>query len=337
MIEMNVEEIKMWPKVELHVHLDTSLLKRTVDRLTNGISEARFKTYFSLPEKCLDLHHFLSFVEPGIQLLQTKKALEVAIDELVADQQRENVIYTEIRLAPILHTRESMSHKEVVDVVCRAVEKAEKRYGVVVRQIHCTMRHFSKSESVETATVALEYKRDGIVGFDLAGDEAGFLLDEHIEAFDMVHQAGLSATCHAGEARGVDSINDALDNLHVSRMGHGVRAIEDNVTIERLMNNGIHLEICPTSNIVIDVFENMSAHSIDRLYNAGVSTSINTDGRGLFDTTLTNEYYKIAQVFGWEPKDFLKVNTMAVEAAFCDEKTKKRLSANLNTSMRYYL
>lgn len=336
MENINYTQIQSWPKIELHIHLDTSLLFETVDKLVNGISEFTYKKYFIAPDKCRDLHHFLSFVEPSISLLQDKKSIEMAFDHLVASQQKENVIYSEIRFAPFLHTRAKLHVKEVVEIACVTAEKASGRYGLPVNLILCTMRHFTSSQSIETAQMAAEYKNNGIVGFDLAGDEAGFSLNSHKEAFRIAKSLGVLTTAHAGEALGHQSVEESLSELQPLRIGHGVRSIESLKTIQRLSDNKTHLEICPTSNIQIEVFDNMSIHSIDQLYKYGINLGINTDGRGLFNTTLTDEYIKIAKAFNWTSEDFFKSNTFAAKSAFCSSDLKTQLVNELESFSNNY-
>jgi len=323
--EYSIQEILSWPKVELHVHLDTSLSFETVSLLNKGISSQAYLNRYVLPGKVRDLHHFLKYVEPGIALLQSKQAIYLAVLQLVKEQSQDGVIYTEIRLAPLLHTRMGLSDFEVCKVVVRAAKDAELETGVIVRLIFCTMRHFSPEESMRTVNLALDFRYDGVVGFDIAGDEAGYSLNNHIEAFQKAFEQKLPSTAHAGEACGPDSIIQTLDLLKVNRIGHGVRALENKYCMQRLLKDKIHLEVCPLSNILINVFSDISVHPIHQLYSFGLNLGVNTDGWGLFQNSLSGEYEQLIRTFRWQKDDLQTVNKNSLDAAFCDDITKSKL------------
>jgi adenosine deaminase len=313
------------PKIELHVHLDTSLSYQNVAILDPTISEYAYQKDYVAPAKCQDLRHFLDFTEPALRLLQTAENLDKALRQLIRELKTDNVIYAEIRFAPLLHTRAGLLPDKVAEVVCNAVAAGSAETGVQCRLIFCALRHFSQLESIATVQLAKGWQSKGVVGIDLAGDEVAYSLEHHIPAFQLAREWNLPATAHAGEALGAESVIDVLDFLHPRRIGHGVRSMENPDLVNLLARNKIHLEICPGSNIQTGVFQTMKDHSVDRLYRAGVSLSINTDGRGLTATTLTQEYVTIRENFGWSNIEFLRTNRMALKAAFCDLQTKNKL------------
>lgn len=313
------------PKIELHVHLDTSLSYQNVAILDPAISEDAYQKFYVAPAKCQDLSHFLEYTEPALRLLQTAENLDKAFRQLIRELKTDNVIYAEIRFAPLLHTRAGLLPDQVAEVACNAIAAGFAETGVQCRLIFCALRHFSQLESISTVQLAERWRSRGVVGIDLAGDEVAYSLEYHIPAFELAREWNLPATAHAGEALGADSVIDVLDFLHPRRIGHGVRSIEDPDLVTLLARNKIHLEICPGSNLQTGVFQTMKDHSIDRLYQAGVSLSLNTDGRGLTSTSLTQEYVSISETFGWSKIDFLRTNRMALKAAFCDVHTKNKL------------
>lgn len=321
------------PKIELHVHLDTSLSFRNVSRLRPGLTESEYQADYVAPEVCRDLTDFLSYPTSSIALLQKKEHLEMAIRQLIRELKEDGVIYAEIRFAPLLHLEEGLSAEEVVETACQAIREGEEETKVVSRLLLCTLRHFTVEQSMETAELVRRYRDQGVVGLDLAGDEA-FSLNPHIPAFRVMAEAGIPCTAHAGEARGADSVEDALEFLGVRRIGHGVRSIEDADLVTMLARHRIHLEVCPSSNLQTRVVATLSDHPLDRLYCAGVSLSINTDGRGLTATTLTREYALVAQVFGWGERDFLMVNRMALQAAFLPADQKELLRSRLESGYK---
>jgi adenosine deaminase len=292
------------------------------------VTQEEYLREYVAPEVCRDLTDFLRYPASAITLLQTKEHLEKALRQLVRELAMDRVIYAEIRFAPLLHTAEGLTPEEVVSALCRAAEAAEQETGVVTRLILCTLRHFQVDQSMETTQLALAFRERGVVGLDLAADE-GFSLNAHIPAFRLAAENGLPCTAHAGEARGQASVSETLEFLGPRRIGHGVRSIEDPELVHYLAQHHIHLEICPSSNLQTVVFARMTEHSVDALYRAGISLSINTDGRGLTQTTLSREYALVAQAFGWQTDDFLLVNRMALQAAFIPAETRELIRPGL--------
>lgn len=325
------------PKIELHVHLDTSLSLKNVQGLKPGLTPEAYHRDYVAPQHCRDLADFLRYPEKAIALLQTTENLHLALNQLIREMAEDGVIYAEIRFAPMLHTDQGLSPKEVVGTLCRAALEAEVETGVVTRLLICTLRHFTAEQSLATAQLALDFHDQVVVGLDLAADE-GIPLDAHIPAFRYARDNHLPCTAHAGEARGPASVRETLDLLKPSRIGHGVRSIEDSELVTYLKQQRMHLEVCPSSNLQTGIFSKITDHSIDKLYRQGVSLSINTDGRGLTQTTLSREYQLIAEAFGWTEEDFLKTNRKALEASFLSlalkEGISKRLEEGFTSSIR---
>ena len=156
-----------------------------------------------------------------------------------------------------------------------------------------------------------------------------FPIDNHITAFQFAHEHRIHCTAHAGEAKGAESVWETLNHLHPSRIGHGVRSAEDEKLLDFLKEKNIHLEVCPTSNIQVNVFDTIENHPADKLYNHGVSMSINTDARTITPVTLTSEYDLLTKIFGWEKEHFLRCNLEAIEHAFCDDTIKDKLKEKI--------
>lgn len=319
------------PKIELHLHLDCSLSYRVVSRIDPSVSRERYRKDFIGPVRCHDLAEYLARAEYGIRLMQTAEQLEWVTLDLMEQLRAENVLYAEIRFAPLLHTRKGMAPEEIVSVVDHALAKGIAATGVEARLILCTLRHFSESESLLTAQLAGRFRRAHVAGFDIAGDEAGYPVDAHIAAFRYARQQGISRTSHAGEARGADSVREVLRHFSPQRIGHGVRCSEDPRLVEELKASRIHLEVCPTSNLQTNMYDNLESHPVDQLYRQGLSLGINTDGRAISDTTLEEEYHKLAQAFNWKKEHFLQCNLYALEAAFLEEELKEQIRERLLT------
>jgi len=249
--------------------------------------------------------------------------------DLFEQLKKDNVIYAEFRFAPLQHLAGGLSPQQVVQAVDNAVTEGIKQTDIEARLILCTLRHYTAEQSLQTARLVNEFNKSHVVGFDLAGDEAGYPLDEHVASFGYAHEKNMHITAHAGEASGSASIWETLEKLGPSRIGHGVRSIEDADLIMRLQQQQIHLEICPTCNVQIDLFDEYSAHPIDELFRKELSLGISTDSRTLTPITLNQEYEKLHKFFGWEQNDFQQCNLNALEAAFIPESLKADLRSRL--------
>ncbi len=318
-----------YPKVELHLHLDLSLSYEVVHVLDPTISPERYRRDFLAPAKCPNLMECLSRASQAIALMQTAENLRLVVKDLLFQLQQDHVLYAEIRFAPLLHTQQGLLPSEVVSVVEAATTEASHETGVEARVLLCTLRHFTAKQSMQTVRLVEQFQGTSVVGFDLAGDEAGFALDAHLPAFHYARTKGIAYTAHAGEAKGAESVWETLYCLNPPRIGHGVRSIEDQALVEKLRTTQIHLEICPTSNIQTNAYATYAEHPVDRLYQGGVSLNINTDARTLTPITLTQEYEAVRQTFGWVKGQFLHSNRCALRASFLPEAKKRELDWRL--------
>ncbi len=317
------------PKVELHLHLDSSLSFETARRFDSSLTADKFNKKFIAPPKCEDLPDYLKRVARQVRLLQTPSQLTMATRDLIERLDNDRVLYAEIRFAPLLHTRKGLTGEEVVRIVSDAVTMSTDDADIKVKIILCTLRSFSPSQCMETARLVERFYGNNIAGLDVAGDEKGFSLEANIPAFEYLQKRDIPRTAHAGEAMGPESIWETIQKLDPSRIGHGVRSFEDPKLLDYLKDHNIHLEVCPTSNIQTDVYDSYEDHSIGKLHDKGISVGINTDGKTTSDVTLSREYEKLAKYFGWTEKEFLSCNLNALEAAFLPESDKKPLRERL--------
>ncbi len=319
-------DLKRFPKVELHLHLDCSLSYKAVSRLAPTVTRQEYERDYVAPARCTNLADFLSRAPKGFQLMQTEESLRLVTEDVFEQLVDDGVVYAEIRFAPFLHLEQGLTAERVVSVVERAADECSRASGVEAGLILCTLRHFSEAQSMETARLVEQFRGSRVVALDIAGDEAGFPLDAHEAAYRFAREHGLSRTAHAGEACGPESVWETLRLLDPQRIGHGVRSIEDARLVEHLKRNGIHLEVCPSSNVqIVPEIARWEEHPIDKLYRAGVSLNVNTDTRMLNPVTLTGEYEGLRRVFSWRAEDFLLTNLMGVEAAFASEGVKEVL------------
>ena len=321
--------IKDLPKVELHVHLDCCLSFKGLSRIDPTISESYYKKKF-IGTSCSCLKDYIRCADTALEYMQTKEQLEIVIEDLFDQLVNDNVIYAEIRFAPLLHLKKGLSSKNVVEIVSNKTKIESEKSGIEAGLILCTLRHFSVDQSLQTVKLVKDFSNKNVVGFDIAADEAGFPIDNHIKSFQFARDNNIFCTAHAGEALGADSITNTLKYLKPNRIGHGVRCIEDNSLIEKIKKENIHLEICVTSNMVTKVFNDLKDHPVDFLLNKGISLSINTDGRTISDTTLNKEYVLLNKEFNWLKNKFLEVNINAMKASFSSNEVKNKIISILN-------
>lgn len=320
------------PKIELHLHLDCSLSYNVVKKLRPQVLEKEYQEKFIAPEKCINLADFLKCAVSGIELMQTESELREVVKDLFTQLERENVIYAEIRFAPLQHLDKGLKAEEVVEIVGETLRECINLTGIKAGIILCTLRHFNENQSLQTVKLVEQFKGNAaVVGFDIAADEAGYSVDAHKKAFEYAIKKDLPRTAHAGEAKGADSMWETLKCFSPQRIGHGVRSIEDKELMELLVKRKIHLEICPTCNIQTNVFNQYRDHPINILYNSGVSVGINTDARSLVNISLTEEYLKLVNIFGWGIKHFYDCNINALSSAFISSSDKEQLERVLNS------
>ena len=322
------------PKVALHDHLDGSLRVATVVELAEQIGYRGLPTtdvdelseWFRQDKPSNSLETYLQAFGHTVAVLQEPEALRRAVFESVEDLRDDGVIYGEIRFAPELNTRGSMSVARAIDVAAEALSDASDEFDITVNLICCAMRNGSHASSVAREVIA---RRDSnVVGFDLAGPERGFPASLHREALTMLTEAGVPFTLHAGEGDGVASIADALD-CGAARIGHGVRIFEDMAfvdgswrlgpTARRIREAGVALEVCPTSNLHTGIYHRLADHPVDILYKAGFAVTINTDNRLMSATTITKEFTGLRDAFGWGGDEFRAVLRTAAQVAFVDD------------------
>ncbi|CAN5790597.1 adenosine deaminase [soil metagenome] len=324
-----MNQINKLPKVELHLHLDCSLSYEVVSKIDPSVTEAIYQADYISREKCVNLDEFLRRAVKGFALMQTKEQLQLVVHDLFKQMTVDNMLYAEIRFAPLQHLEQGLTVYEVVAAVEEATAAAIIQTGIEARLILCTLRHFTEEQSMETVKLVEVFKGTCVAGFDIAGSEAGFPVTNHVKAFRYARGKNIPCTAHAGEAKGAASVWETLEQFGVSRIGHGVRSAEDEKLIAYLCAKNIHLEVCPTCNVLIDIYDSYSDHTIEKLYRAGVSLSVNTDNRTITNINLNKEYEKLQAVFNWTNHDFYICNVNALQAAFISADLKTKLLAKL--------
>ncbi|HEU5155532.1 MAG TPA: adenosine deaminase [Streptosporangiaceae bacterium] len=320
------------PKVELHSHLDCCLSYDAVRRIDPSITRDHYDRHFVAPPTCPSLADYLTYTFHYRALLQSERALRIAVRDVFEQMAADGIAYAELRFAPLIHTEGGeLTADEVVDCVAAETAARSADTGIDAGLILCTLRDYDAERSLETARLAVRHARSGpVVAMDIAGDEIACPLDPHVPAFEHVTAAGLGVTVHAGEAGGPDSVRAALDQTGTRRIGHGVRGVEDAALLDRIKRERVHLEVCPSSNVQTSTVASYAAHPVGRLRAAGVSVGISTDTRAVTDIRLTQEYERLRDVLGWTVADFAQVNRDALAAAFAPEPVRRRVAALLD-------
>lgn len=321
------------PKVELHLHLEGAappdLIRRLADEHQTdlaGVFDVSGRYAFE------DFAGFLRVYEAATSVLQTPEDYLRLTEAMLDSRAEDGVIYAECFIAPDFCGGGDLgAWREYLAAIREAAETAERRHGITLRGIATAIRHFGPDKARRAALCAAETAGDWLVGFGMGGDEMRGALRDFAWGFDCAREAGLGLTVHAGEWDGPRSVRAALDDLQVGRIGHGVRAIEDPALIERLAASGTVLEVCPGSNIALGVCRDWAAHPVQRLAEAGVAITLSTDDPPFFRTSLSHEYQRLSDTFGWEVAQFHDINRTAARAAFCDSATQERILKRLET------
>ena len=328
---MQISKFKNLPKIELHLHLDCSLSYDVVKKIDPTIDLNQYKSSFQAGQGCSSLKDYIKCADNAIKLMQTKENLEFIVEDLFKQLHEDNVIYVEIRFAPLLHCEDELNAEKVVETICKSASIQAKKYNIDYGLILCTLRHYSEEESLKTVKLVDQFSKNGVVGFDIAADEAGYPIDNHIKAFAYAKNNNLNITAHAGEAKGSESIWETINKLYAKRIGHGVRCLEDKKLVKFLSDNNYHLEICLTSNIMTNTFNSFVDHPINEIYDSSISLSINTDGRTISNTNLSKEYAIAHNELNWSVEKIIQSNLNAVEHSFTSNEIKEKLRKQLKS------
>lgn len=327
------ELIARAPKALLHDHLDGGLRPQTVVELAEEYGYKDLPTtdvhelglWFNKGAKRNDLVLYLeTFAHTG-GVMQHRDAIERVAYECAQDLAADHVVYAEVRFAPELHTEGGLTLDEVVEAVLAGFEKGSAGTDLTIYAILDAMRQAARS--YEIAELAIKFRDQAVVGFDIAGPEAGFPPTRHLDAFQLVNRENFHATIHAGEAFGLPSIWEAVQFCGAERLGHGVRLVDDieigedgEATLGQLAtyirDRRIPLEVCPTSNVNTGIAKTIADHPIGMLRRLRFRVTINTDNRLMSDTSMTREMVACHDAFGWGLDDMQWLTVNAVKSAF---------------------
>ncbi|WP_158649414.1 adenosine deaminase [Aquella oligotrophica] len=331
---LSFSEIRSMPKVVLHDHLDGGLRATTIVELANQqhidlpISEPeKLAEWFYNESVAKDLFRCLNAFSVSCSVMQTPESLRRVAYEMMADFANDNVIYVESRFCPFLHLQQGLSYSEVMDSIILGMEQGKRDFGIEYGILICGIRNFTDEINFELAKLCVEFYGEKVVGFDFAGADIGFPLSRQKNTLDLLHKHNIPLTVHAGEAGDIFSIIEALDNKAL-RIGHACQILNHkderlvNEVIKRMINEGIHVEINLSSNLGTGVVSELDQHPVMHLFNNGVSLALNPDDRLMFNNSTTNEYWLLAEKYGINEDDIVKMNISALKASFASQEIK---------------
>lgn len=330
--------IRHAPKALLHDHLDGGLRPATVLDIAGQVGyedlpatdEAELATWFRTAAHSGSLVRYLEPFAHTVAVMQTPAALHRVAYECVEDLAADSVVYAEVRFAPELHINQGLSLDDVVDAVLSGFADGEKAAAaggrtITVRCLVTAMRQAARSR--EIAELAIRFRDKGVVGFDIAGAEAGYPPSRHLDAFEYMRNNNARFTIHAGEAFGLPSIHEAIAFCGADRLGHGVRIVDDiqvqadgTVHLGRLAailrDKRIPFEMCPSSNVQTGAVRSIANHPFDLLARLRFRVTVNTDNRLMSDTTMSQEMHRLVEAFGYGWSDLERFTINAMKSAF---------------------
>ena len=314
--------------VDLHLHLDGAISVESAKELAKlqGIaipeSDEELLKLLRVSEDCHNLNEFLEKFDFPCSLIQTFEGVRKATSNLLNELKTQGVMYAEIRFAPQLCTNQGMTQNEVVQAAIEGINDVD---GIVAQLILCCMRGEGNDDAnIENINVAAKYLGKGVCAADLAGAEALFTTDKYANLFAYAKEKGVPFTLHAGEADGPESVREAID-YGASRIGHGVRSIEDPKLVKLLAEKKIPLEICPNSNVCTVTYPNIEDVPLRQLMEAGVIVTINTDDPSVVGTDINKEFNDSIKAFNLTKDEVKQLLINSVNAAFVDDATKLKL------------
>ncbi len=328
------EMLKRIPKVELHDHLDGGVRPRTIIELAKEYDISlpaedpeSLAVWFHRGADRKNLALYLEGFSVTTSVMQTREALERIAYETILDRGEDNNVYVEIRFAPILHLKGGLNLEAVVEAVLGGFERGKEETGVEYGLILCAMRHQDAAVSLEIAELAVAFRKRGVVGFDIAGDEYGHPPKRHLDAFQYIRNKNFNITIHAGEAFGIESIWQAIQVCGAHRIGHATRLVEDMVIRgSRIENMGslahfirdkrIPLEVCLSSNIQTGAADNLDEHPFHIYYRNNFRVMLCTDNRLMSNTTLTKEMSLGVKHYNLTLRDLEKITINTMKSAF---------------------
>ena len=329
MSELLTSKIQKLPKVELHSHLEGCIQPELVRTIAarNNIS---LKDGLFTADDMFAWDDFVGFLQAYDEASFCLRKAQDYRDIMYTYMEQcaaEGTIYAESFISSDHAAAVGITYDDMLSGCVQGIDDAERDFGIVGRLILSCVRHLGPEQAVVVAQQLVDNPHPYIVGFGMGGNESMFTQADFAPAFNIAAAAGFACTTHAGEVLGPESVWDAIDNLPVTRIGHGVRSVEDPALMAELVKRDIALEVCPGSNIALSVYPDLASHPLTKILEVGISTSLNSDDPPFFATTVGAEYQSGAKDLGLDLEQLRNISRMAMEASFADADTKARLLA----------
>ena len=315
------------PKAELHVHLEGTARPELIRRIASRNGLALPPGLFA-DEDTFAWRDFLDFLQSydlAAGVIRTAEDYRDVTFEYLAQCAAEGALYVELISSPDHARAVGLTEEEHRAGIFQGIDDARRQHGIEARVLVSVVRNFGVQAAERVAAEAAAMRHPYVVGFNMAGDEAGYPAADYARAFATASDAGLGCTCHAGEHAGPESVRAALALPGISRISHGVRAVEEPALVAELADRGIVLEVCPTSNVRLGVYPDFAAHPFGVLRDAGVPLTLGSDDPPYFGATIGGEYAVAAEHFGLGPAELAGVTETALRASFADAALRERL------------
>ncbi len=319
------------PKAELHLHFEGAAPPAFIRGMAQEKNIDIAKIFNEDGSYAYQgFEHFLSVYEAATSVLKTPEDFARLTRAVLEETATQNVIYAETFLSPdFCGGGDVAAWREYLQAIEEEAARCESEMGITLKGVITCIRHFGPEKAKAVALCAAETQGDFIRGFGMAGAEDMGKQSDFAYSFDMAREAELHLTSHACEWRGPSEARDAIMDLGVERIGHGVRAIQDSSVVDLMLERDITLEVCPGSNVFLGVYPHLKNHPIQAFRDAGVKVTVSTDDPPFFHTTMNKEFQDLVQVFGWGIEDLNEMTRNALNAAFCDETTRDTLMKRL--------
>jgi adenosine deaminase len=308
------------PKAELHVHLEgtarPALVRRIAQRNGLALPEGLFADEDTFAFG--DFLHFLRTYDLAASVIRTGEDYRDITYDYLAHCAADGAVYVELISSPDHAAEVGLSDAEHFAAIAQGIDDARDAHGIEGRILSSCVRNFGVEAAEDVARRTVREAHPYVVGFNIGGDEAGFPPQDFARAFAIVAEAGLGCAAHAGEHAGPESVRGAMELPGVTRISHGVRAIEDPALVAELAERAIVLEVCPTSNVVLGVYPDYASHPLPALREAGVKVTLGSDDPPYFATSIGHEYQVAFEQLGCDEADLLEMTHNALDAAFAD-------------------
>ncbi|HUI06618.1 MAG TPA: adenosine deaminase [Verrucomicrobiae bacterium] len=328
--------IKRLPKIDLHLHLDGAIRVTTLAALGDDLGvklptcdPKKLAKFVQVDRDCRSLTDFLKRFEIIYPILPYAQTQERIGYELCEDCARDNVIYFETRFAPMLACSERFTPDDAVAAALEGLRRGQRDFGVRCGLILCCYRSITPQQNIETVKLAHKYRRQGVVGIDLAGDENRFPAGPHAEAFALARQLEIPITIHAGEGGRPENIREAVFEHGATRIGHGISLQRDPELLKQVRDQGTVFEICLTSNLQTCSVPSLAAHPFGKFLDEKVRVTLNTDDPAISNIALTDEFELAARTCKLTEADVHGLLVTAAEAAFAEASVRRQLVSRL--------